>query len=438
MADYHFPMAGGLSFWPVTFHSAQKVVQKHSGDLFRTVTGVQTIVVGTQFAPSPKKGVRGESSGRSTQADVKVRVRLTVVYLESRHVEPFRGLKFPLRCVALSIVMSPLGPISISCIEIQFLPLNVPMFFGVSFLATCSSVLVCWGTVGIVFCPFWALFLAAGIGVSCNGNGGCMTLFCIMKLTIDCIYPSILEGHPRYSTRPGLTFLTKVLRHFRSLITYPLISDSDIPADNLDLAEITSASRACGTSAGTSTDTQMGLKKWVEESRPFLSMLMVQVFGTVLQLLIRVVLSEGTFIFALVAYRHVVGAVCVAPFAFFFERGKGKKLSCLVCFWLFMNALTGISITMVFFYYGLRDTTASYAVNFLNLVPIVTFLFSIIAGIGTNGQPDGPNPASYDRATMRDDQCSSPGSITTKLSTTPLRSSLCFVELIRGGPHSPI
>ncbi|CAL5405503.1 unnamed protein product [Camellia sinensis] len=134
----------------------------------------------------------------------------------------------------------------------------------------------------------------------------------------------------------------------------------------------------------------MGLKKWVEESRPFLSMLMVQVFGTVLQLLIRVVLSEGTFIFALVAYRHVVGAVCVAPFAFFFERGKGKKLSWLVCFWLFMNALTGISITMVFFYYGLRDTTASYAVNFLNLVPIVTFLFSIIAGIeklqfGTKG-----------------------------------------------------
>ncbi|KAL7213973.1 hypothetical protein ACSBR1_026408 [Camellia fascicularis] len=134
----------------------------------------------------------------------------------------------------------------------------------------------------------------------------------------------------------------------------------------------------------------MGLKKWVEESRPFLSMLMVQVFGTVLQLLIRVVLSEGTFIFALVAYRHVVGAVCVAPFALFFERGKGKKLSWLVCFWLFMNALTGISITMVFFYYGLRDTTASYAVNFLNLVPIVTFLFSIIAGIeklqfGTKG-----------------------------------------------------
>ncbi|GMP49779.1 hypothetical protein CsSME_00016642 [Camellia sinensis var. sinensis] len=25
MADDHFPMAGGLSFWPVTFHSAQKV-----------------------------------------------------------------------------------------------------------------------------------------------------------------------------------------------------------------------------------------------------------------------------------------------------------------------------------------------------------------------------------------------------------------------------
>jgi len=30
------------------------------------------------------------------------------------------------------------------------------------------------------------------------------------------------------------------------------------------------------------------------------------------------------------------------------------------------------------FYYGLRDTTATYSVNFLNLVPILTFLASII------------------------------------------------------------
>lgn len=37
-----------------------------------------------------------------------------------------------------------------------------------------------------------------------------------------------------------------------------------------------------------------------------------------------------------------------------------------------------ILFAMGLFYYGLKDTSATYAVNFLNLVPIVTFVFSII------------------------------------------------------------
>ncbi|XP_028062870.1 WAT1-related protein At3g30340-like isoform X3 [Camellia sinensis] len=36
-------------------------------------------------------------------------------------------------------------------------------------------------------------------------------------------------------------------------------------------------------------------------------------------------------------------------------------------------------MAMGLFYYGLRDTTATYATNFLNLIPVATFVFSIIA-----------------------------------------------------------
>lgn len=125
----------------------------------------------------------------------------------------------------------------------------------------------------------------------------------------------------------------------------------------------------------------MGLKKWVKESRVAGGMLMVQVFGTGLQLLSRIILSEGTFIFALMAYRHIVGALCVAPFAIYFERGSIKKLNWTACFWLFMVASSGISMAMGFYYFGLRDTTATYATNFLNLIPITTFLFSTILRI---------------------------------------------------------
>ncbi|PON83706.1 Plant-drug/metabolite exporter [Trema orientale] len=126
----------------------------------------------------------------------------------------------------------------------------------------------------------------------------------------------------------------------------------------------------------------MGLvQKWFQWWQIVLAMLLVQLFATGMQVLSRVILVEGTFVFALMTYRHVVAALCVAPLAFYFERGQVKKFGGLVWFWLFVNALTGITFAMGMFYYGLRDTTATYATNFLNLIPIVTFVFSIISGL---------------------------------------------------------
>jgi hypothetical protein len=68
------------------------------------------------------------------------------------------------------------------------------------------------------------------------------------------------------------------------------------------------------------TERTQGVKKWFKSSQALLSMLLVQIFATGLQLLSRIILVEGTYIFALTAYRHIVAAICVAPFAFYFER----------------------------------------------------------------------------------------------------------------------
>ncbi|XP_061339134.1 WAT1-related protein At1g09380-like [Gastrolobium bilobum] len=130
------------------------------------------------------------------------------------------------------------------------------------------------------------------------------------------------------------------------------------------------------------------VKEWFMSSQALLSMLLVQIFATGMQLLSRVILVQGTFIFALITYRHVVAAICVAPFALYFERGRTKKFSWRVLFWIFVNALAGMTMALGLFYYGLRDTSATYSVNFLNLVPICTFFTSIICrmeklGLGT-------------------------------------------------------
>ncbi|XP_057800748.1 WAT1-related protein At1g43650-like isoform X1 [Salvia miltiorrhiza] len=125
----------------------------------------------------------------------------------------------------------------------------------------------------------------------------------------------------------------------------------------------------------------MELKKGIMNARVLLGMLVVQVIATGLQILSRVILSEGTFIFALMSYRNVVAAFAVAPFALYFERGALRKISFEAFLWLFMVALTGILMAMGLFYYGLRDTSATYATNFLNLIPAVTFVLSTILRI---------------------------------------------------------
>ncbi|KAL9372015.1 hypothetical protein Peur_034259 [Populus x canadensis] len=113
------------------------------------------------------------------------------------------------------------------------------------------------------------------------------------------------------------------------------------------------------------------VKKCFVSSQAVMGMLMVQVMATGMQLLSKIILNNGTFVLALMTYRHIVAAVCMAPFAFYFERGMIKsKMNWSVFFWLFVNSLCGILFAMGLFYYGLKDTSATYAVNFLNLVPI--------------------------------------------------------------------
>ncbi|KAF8379846.1 hypothetical protein HHK36_029295 [Tetracentron sinense] len=88
----------------------------------------------------------------------------------------------------------------------------------------------------------------------------------------------------------------------------------------------------------------MDWKQCILGSRPALSMILVQFFLTGMQLLSRIILKQGMFIFTLMTYRHVVAAVCVAPFAFFMERGMGKKVTWLALLWLFFNSLFGYEI----------------------------------------------------------------------------------------------
>ncbi|KAJ6672949.1 WAT1-RELATED PROTEIN [Salix viminalis] len=55
------------------------------------------------------------------------------------------------------------------------------------------------------------------------------------------------------------------------------------------------------------------VKKCFVSSQVVMSMVMVQVMATGIQLLSKIILNNGKFVLALMTYRHVVAALCMAP-----------------------------------------------------------------------------------------------------------------------------
>ncbi|TKY56414.1 WAT1-related protein [Spatholobus suberectus] len=134
-------------------------------------------------------------------------------------------------------------------------------------------------------------------------------------------------------------------------------------------------------------------------SKVLLCMILVQAISTGLSLLSRFIIVRGTFVFALLTYRYIVATICLIPVVVFFE-GFGQILP-LISTWkvwalLFVNALTGKALLcssgenmlinralflIILAFYGLRDTSSPYSTTFLGMIPMFTFLTSIICRV---------------------------------------------------------
>ncbi|WVZ78281.1 hypothetical protein U9M48_026021 [Paspalum notatum var. saurae] len=108
------------------------------------------------------------------------------------------------------------------------------------------------------------------------------------------------------------------------------------------------------------------------------SMVLVQAFTIGALLLSKLALNVGMEPFVLLTYRNLIGAIIVAPFALYFDRAMVRKVEVKVVGWISISALFGIVLAMGLHYYGLRATTAAYSVNFLNLIPVVTFVIAVL------------------------------------------------------------
>ncbi|KAI5009708.1 hypothetical protein ZWY2020_011845 [Hordeum vulgare] len=110
---------------------------------------------------------------------------------------------------------------------------------------------------------------------------------------------------------------------------------------------------ACATAVhGQDTTIQVQGSKW----KPTVCVVLVEIFNTGTILLGKVALDGGMFVFSLLCYRSILGAIFILPFALLLERGKWKELDKKAVGWLFINA-------------------------FIGLTPLFTFVLSILLGM---------------------------------------------------------
>ncbi|KAG8076438.1 hypothetical protein GUJ93_ZPchr0006g43767 [Zizania palustris] len=114
-----------------------------------------------------------------------------------------------------------------------------------------------------------------------------------------------------------------------------------------------------------------------DEWRPVMAMLLFDLISAVMTALVKKALEEGLNRLVLISLRQLVATVFLAPIAYFKERNTRPKITLEIFVYLFFSAVLGAGLSQYTFFYGLQYTTATFAITFANLSPVVTFLIAV-------------------------------------------------------------
>ncbi|KAL6629337.1 hypothetical protein ACP70R_029102 [Stipagrostis hirtigluma subsp. patula] len=115
----------------------------------------------------------------------------------------------------------------------------------------------------------------------------------------------------------------------------------------------------------------------MDEWKQVMAMLIFNLIFAVMTALVKKALAEGLNTLVLITLRQLVATVFLAPIAYFKERNTRPKLTPEIFVYHFFSAMLGAALSQYAFFYGLQCTTATFAITFANLAPVLTFLISI-------------------------------------------------------------
>ncbi|CAD6248522.1 unnamed protein product [Miscanthus lutarioriparius] len=115
----------------------------------------------------------------------------------------------------------------------------------------------------------------------------------------------------------------------------------------------------------------------MDECKPLMAMLVFNLISAVLTALVKKALEQGLNALVLITLRQLVATLFLAPIAYFKERNTRPKFTLEIFVYHFFSAALGASLSHYSFFYGLKFTTATFAITFANVAPVLTFLIAI-------------------------------------------------------------
>ncbi|XP_015888953.2 WAT1-related protein At3g30340 [Ziziphus jujuba] len=120
---------------------------------------------------------------------------------------------------------------------------------------------------------------------------------------------------------------------------------------------------------------------WGGKWKHVFSMVVINFGFGLVNLLLKKALDQGLNHLVIVTYRQAISATFLFPIAYFWERKSRSELTPQILCHLFLSALIGITPSQYLFLIGLEFTSATFSCAFLNMVPVITFILSLLFGL---------------------------------------------------------
>ncbi|TVU12119.1 hypothetical protein EJB05_45746 [Eragrostis curvula] len=122
----------------------------------------------------------------------------------------------------------------------------------------------------------------------------------------------------------------------------------------------------------------MGVGKVLDNVKPYLAMVLMQVGFAGMYIVSVASLKRGMSHFVLVVYRNLVASVLMIPFALLFDRGVRPKMTVRIFVKVVGLAILEPVLDQNLYYMGAKLTSAGFASALVNILPAVTFLTAVL------------------------------------------------------------